>query len=50
MNLDQIATKCFILALFIRDDGQRLLLGDGFYDFKSNLQHFQGNTIANDIV
>lgn len=50
MNLDQIATKCFILALFIRDDGERLLLGDGFYDFKSNLQHFQANTIANDVV
>lgn len=50
MNLDQIATKCFILALFIRDDGERLLLGDGFYDFKDNLQHFQANTIANDIV
>lgn len=50
MNLDQIATKCFILALFIRDDGQRLLLGDGYYDFNQKLQHFQGNTIANDIV
>lgn len=50
MNLDQIATKCFILALFIRDDGQRLLLGDGYYDFNQKLQHFQGNTIANDVV
>ena len=50
MNLDQIATKCFILALFIRDDGERLLLGDGYYDFNQKLQHFQGNTIANDIV
>lgn len=50
MNLDQIATKCFILALFIRDDGQRLLLGDGYYDFNQKLQHFQANTIANDIV
>ena len=50
MNLDQIATKCFILALFIRDDGQRLLLGDGYYDFNQKLQHFQANTIANDVV
>lgn len=50
MNLADITTKCFILALFIRDDGERLLLGDGFYDFKSNLQHFQANTIANDVV
>ena len=50
MNLDQIATKCFILALFIRDDGERLLLGDGYYDFNQKLQHFQANTIANDVV
>lgn len=50
MNLDQIATKCFILALFIRDDGQRLLLGDGYYDFNQKLQHFQSNSIANDVV
>ena len=50
MNLDQIATKCFILALFIRDDGERLLLGDGYYDFNQKLQHFQSNTIANDVV
>lgn len=50
MNLDQITTKCFILALFIRDDGERLLLGDGYYDFNQKLQHFQANTIANDVV
>ena len=50
MNLDQITTKCWILALFIRDDGERMLLGDGWYDFKDSLQHFQPNTIASDIV
>lgn len=50
MNLDQITTKCWILALFIRDDGERLLLGDGWFDFKDSLQHFQPNSIANDIV
>lgn len=50
MNLDQITTKCWILALFIRDDGERLLLGDGWFDFKDSLQHFQPNNIANDIV
>lgn len=50
MNLDQITTKCWILALFIRDDGERLLLGDGYFDFKDSLQHFQPNTFANDIV
>ena len=50
MNLSNITAKAWILALFIRDDGQRFLLGDGWYDFKDSLQHFQPNTIANDIV
>lgn len=50
MNLDQISTKCWILALFERDDGERFLLGDGWFDFKDSQQHFQPNTIASDIV
>lgn len=50
MNLDQITTRGWILALFIRSDGERFLLGSGAYDFKSELQHFQPNTLANDIV
>lgn len=50
MNLDDITTKGWILALFIRDDGERFLLGDGWFDFKDSLQHFQPNTFANDIV
>lgn len=50
MNLSEITTKCWILALFVRDDGERFLLGDGWYDFKDSLQHFQPNTIANDVV
>lgn len=50
MNLSDITTKPWILALFKRDDGERFLLGDGFYDFKDSLQHFQPNTLANDIV
>lgn len=50
MNLDQISTKCWILALFERDDGERFLLGDGWFDFKDRQQHFQPNTIASDIV
>lgn len=50
MNLSDITTKAWILALFIRDDGERFLLGDGWYDFKDSLQHFQPNTLANDIV
>jgi len=50
MNLDQITTKCWILALFERDDGERLLLGDGWFDFKDSLQHFRPNTFANDVI
>lgn len=50
MNLSDIITKCYILALIIRDDGERLLLGDGFFEFKDNLQHFQPNTYVNDTV
>lgn len=50
MNLSDITTKPWILALFKRDDGERFLLGDGYYDFKDSLQHFQPNTMANDIV
>ena len=45
MNLDDITTKRYILALIIRDDGERLLLGDGYYEFKDALQHFQPNGI-----
>ena len=50
MNLADITTKCYILALIIRDDGERLLLGDGAYEFKDSQQHFQPNTYANDVV
>lgn len=50
MNLSDIITKCYILALIIRDDGERLLLGDGIYEFKSSLQHFAPNIYQNDIV
>lgn len=45
-----ITTKCWILALFVRDDGQRLLLGDGMYEFQQKQQHFKANTIVNDAV
>lgn len=50
MNLQDITAKAWILALFIRDDGERFLLGDGWYDFKDSLQHFQPDNIANDVV
>lgn len=50
MNLDQITTECFILALFIREDGERILLGSGAYAFKDKQLHFAANTYTNDIV
>lgn len=50
MNLDQINPECFILALFIRDDGQRFLLGSGAYMFKESQQQFVANSYANDVV
>lgn len=50
MNISDIITKCYILALIIRDDGERLLLGDGFYEFTEQLQHFQPNTFQNDVI
>lgn len=50
MNLDQITPQGFILALFIRDDDDRFLLGSGAYEFKDKQLHFTANAYANDIV
>lgn len=50
MNLNQIDPKNFIMALIKRDDNERILLGMGLYEFKDDLQHFQPNIIANDVV
>lgn len=50
MNLDQITLQGFILALFIRDDGERFLLGSGMYEFEEKQLHFVANSYANDIV
>lgn len=50
MNLNQIDIKNFILALFKRDDGERILLGSGAYEFDADLQHFAANIIANDVI
>ena len=41
---------CYILALVKRDDGQRLLLGSGYYEFNKDQKHFNPNLFANDIV
>ena len=50
MSVVSVTAKSFILALFIRDDGERFLLGDNGYDFKDSQLHFAGNTIENDEV
>lgn len=45
-----IQSTCFILALFVRDDGERFLLGDGMYEFADKQLHFAPNTIQSDVV
>lgn len=42
------APKPWILVLFKRDDNERLLLGDGYYDFKETQKQFAANTFVND--
>jgi len=41
---------CYILALIKRDDGERLLLGTGYYEFTAGQKHFNPNSFANDVV
>lgn len=50
MNLDSISPQCFIMALFIRDDGERFLLGAGAYQFNKKQLHFKANSFENDLV
>lgn len=50
MSVVSVNARSFILALFIRDDGERFLLGDNGYDFKDSQLHFAANTIENDEV
>lgn len=50
MAIKDINLTGYILALFIRDDNERFLLGNGYYEFKDTQLHFAANTIANDIV
>ena len=50
MSVAGIESRCWILALFERSDGERFLLGDGAYDFKESQQHFAANDIDNDTV
>lgn len=48
--MQDIQTRCWILALFIREDGERLLLGDGAYDFAEKQQHFSPNKVNSTVV
>lgn len=48
--LRDITKKCVVMALFIRDDGQRFLLGDGDYEFNEGQLMFEPNELSNDIV
>lgn len=48
--MQDIQTKCWILALFIREDGQRLLLGDGAYEFAEKQQHFASDKINSTVI
>lgn len=48
--VSDITPKCIVMALFIRDDGERFLLGDGDYEFDSAQIHFEPNEIINDVV
>lgn len=50
MNLNDITNQGFILALFIRDDDERFLLGTGYYEFLEKQIHFAANVFNNDIV
>lgn len=50
MSVVSVNARSFILALFIRDDGERFLLGDKGFDFKDSQLHFSANTIENDEV
>ena len=50
MDLSQITANGYILALFIRDDEERFLLGTGFYQFKQKQLHFSANAMANDVM
>lgn len=50
MAVPTVQSKGWILALFIRDDNQRFLLGSGAYEFKDEQQHFAANNYSNDVV
>lgn len=49
-DVQGVNERNWILTLFIRDDGERFLLGDGAYEFKDTQKHFTAPTVENDTV
>lgn len=45
-----VASQPWIVVLFKRDDNERILLGDEFFEFKESQLQFAGNTFVNDTV
>ena len=50
MSVSSVESQNWIVSLFIRDDGERFLLGSGGYVFLDKQQHFAANMMANDVV
>lgn len=50
MGVLNVTSECWIIAIVIREDGERLLLGSGDYVFKDSQQHFKADKIVNDVV
>lgn len=50
MSVVGVTPRCWIMALFIRDDGERLLLGDGWFQFKDTQKHFVANDLSNTVI
>jgi len=50
MAIQGLDAQCWIAALCVRDDGERLALGDGDYIFKEDQLHFMADTMANDTI
>lgn len=50
MSIKGVDPRCWIMAMFIRNDGERFLLGDGAFQFAESQQHFAANEIDNTVV
>lgn len=50
MSVKGVRQACFIQTLFIRDDGERLVLGNSAYEFKQAQKHFSANGLVSDTV